>query len=329
MREKDIIIEAQDLSVHFPVKGSLPFNRKFVKAVSNVSIKIERGETFGLVGESGCGKSTFANALLGMIKPTDGKVIFEGKDLNALPRKEFNELRRGMQMIFQDPFSSLNPRFDLLEIIGEPMVIRGGYTPEEIEERVVEMLELVGLSRADLHRYPSDFSGGQRQRIGIARAIILNPSFLVCDEPVSALDVSVHAQILNLLDEIQKKSGLTYLFISHNLAVVKSICDHMAVMYLGKVMECGSTEDIYKNTLHPYTKALLSAVLDIDVDNKRERVVLEGDIPSPINPPPGCRFSSRCPNATDICKKIEPRLVEIEPDHMIACHLYPECTPEQ
>ena len=329
MTEKDVIVKAENLSVHFPIKGSNPFKRKFVKAVSNVSLEIRRGETFGLVGESGCGKSTFANALLGILKPTDGKVIFEGKDLNALPKKEFKELRRGMQMIFQDPFSSLNPRFDLLEIIGEPMVIRGGYTADEIEERVVEMLELVGLSRADLHRYPSDFSGGQRQRIGIARAIILNPSFLVCDEPVSALDVSVHAQILNLLDEIQKKSGLTYLFISHNLAVVKSICDHMAVMYLGKVMECGSTEEIYKNTMHPYTKALLSAVLDIDVDNKRERVVLEGDIPSPINPPAGCRFCGRCPNAMEICKKVEPKLVEIEPDHMIACHLYSECTPSE
>ncbi len=330
IKEKnDVIVEAQNLCVHFPVKGSSPFNRKFVKAVSNVSISIKRGETYGLVGESGCGKSTFANALLGIIKPTDGKVIFEGKDLNSLGKKEFRELRRNMQMIFQDPFSSLNPRFDLLEIIGEPMVIRGGYTKEEIEDRVVEMLELVGLSRADLHRYPSDFSGGQRQRIGIARAIILNPSFLVCDEPVSALDVSVHAQILNLLDEIQKKSSLTYLFISHNLAVVKSICDHMAVMYLGKIMECGSTEKIYENTLHPYTKALLSAVLDIDVENKRERVILHGDIPSPINPPSGCRFASRCPSATDICFKSEPKLVEIEPDHMIACHLYPECNPDK
>jgi oligopeptide/dipeptide ABC transporter ATP-binding protein len=232
-----------------------------------------------------------------------------------------------MQMIFQDPFSSLNPRFDLLEIIGEPMVIRGGYTAQEIEDRVVEMLELVGLSRQDLHRYPSDFSGGQRQRIGIARAIILNPSFLVCDEPVSALDVSVHAQILNLLTDIQKKSGITYLFISHNLAVVKSICDHMAVMYLGKVMECGSTQKIYNNTLHPYTKALLSAVLDIDVDNPRERIILQGDIPSPISPPAGCRFCQRCPNATEICHKVAPNLVEIEPDHMIACHLYPECRP--
>lgn len=328
MENKDIIIKTENLSVHFPVKGGNPFNRKYVKAVSDVSLEVRRGETFGLVGESGCGKSTFANALLGILKPTDGKVIFEGQDLNALKSKQFKELRRNMQMIFQDPYSSLNPRFDLLEIIGEPMVIRGGYTPQQIEDRVVEMLELVGLSREDLHRYPSDFSGGQRQRIGIARAIILNPSFLVCDEPVSALDVSVHAQILNLLNEIQQKSGLTYLFISHNLAVVKSICDHMAVMYLGKVMECGDTKKIYENTLHPYTQALLSAVLDIDVDNPRERIILQGDIPSPINPPAGCRFCQRCPKAMDICAKCEPKLVEIEPDHKIACHLYEECRPE-
>ena len=326
--KKDIIVNTEHLTVHFPVKGSNPFNRKYVQAVSDVSLEIRKGETFGLVGESGCGKSTFANALLGLIKPTDGKVIFEGQDLNALPSKAFKELRRNMQMIFQDPYSSLNPRFDLLEIIGEPMVIRGGYTAQEIEDRVVEMLELVGLSRHDLHRYPSDFSGGQRQRIGIARAIILNPSFLVCDEPVSALDVSVHAQILNLLTDIQQKSGMTYLFISHNLAVVKSICDHMAVMYLGKVMECGSTQKIYNNTLHPYTKALLSAVLDIDVDNPRERIILQGDIPSPISPPAGCRFCQRCPNATELCFKVAPNLVEIEPDHKIACHLYPECRPE-
>lgn len=326
--EKDIIIKTENLSVHFPVKGGNPFNRKYVKAVSDVSLEVRRGETYGLVGESGCGKSTFANALLGILKPTDGKVIFEGQDLNALKPKQFKELRRNMQMIFQDPYSSLNPRFDLLEIIGEPMVIRGGYTPQEIEDRVVEMLELVGLSREDLHRYPSDFSGGQRQRIGIARAIILNPSFLVCDEPVSALDVSVHAQILNLLNEIQQKSGVTYLFISHNLAVVKSICDHMAVMYLGKVMECGDTGRIYANTLHPYTQALLSAVLDIDVDNPRERIILQGDIPSPINPPAGCRFCQRCPKAMEICSQVEPRLVEIEPDHKIACHLYGECRPK-
>ncbi len=320
-KEERPLVETKNLSITFPVKGNLPFQRKRLEAVSNVSVSIRRGETYGLVGESGCGKSTFANALLGIIKPTEGQVIFDGKDLNALSRKEFREERRRMQMIFQDPYSSLNPRFDVLEIIGEPMVIRGGYTPEEIEARVIELLELVGLSARDLHRYPSDFSGGQRQRIGIARAIILDPEFLVCDEPVSALDVSVHAQILNLLTELQKQRGMTYLFISHNLAVVKSICDHMAVMYLGKVMECGSTSAIYKNTLHPYTEALLSAVLDIDVDNKKERVILHGDIPSPINPPKGCRFCKRCPKAIPACSEIEPPLIEVEPDHFVACHL--------
>lgn len=325
MNQENIIVRTEHLSVHFPVKGGLPFRKKYVKAVSDVSLAIEKGETFGLVGESGCGKSTLANAMLGMLTPTDGKVYFEGKDLNALNKKDFRELRRGMQMIFQDPFSSLNPRFNLLEIIGEPMVIRGGFTQEEIASRVVEMLKLVGLSEGDLYRYPSEFSGGQRQRIGIARAIILNPSFLVCDEPVSALDVSVHAQILNLLDKIQKERGITYLFISHNLAVVKSICDHMAVMYLGKVMESGSTEKIFANTLHPYTQALLSAVLDVDVDNPRERIVLEGDIPSPVNPPAGCRFCSRCPKAMPQCKDTPPKLAEIEPDHFIACHLYEAC----
>ncbi len=321
MTEEKPLVETKALSVTFPVKGNLPFKRKKLEAVSNVSISIRRGETYGLVGESGCGKSTLANALLGILKPTGGQVLFDGKDLNTLSRKAFREERRRMQMIFQDPYSSLNPRFDVLEIIGEPMVIRGGYTPEEIEARVIELLELVGLSARDLHRYPSDFSGGQRQRIGIARAIILDPEFLVCDEPVSALDVSVHAQILNLLSELQKQRGMTYLFISHNLAVVKSICDHMAVMYLGKVMECGSTSAIYKNTLHPYTEALLSAVLDIDVDNKKERMILHGDIPSPIDPPKGCRFCKRCPRAVPACSETEPPLIEVEPDHFVACHL--------
>ncbi len=321
LTEERPLVETKNLSVTFPVKGDIPFTRKRLEAVSDVSIAIRRGETYGLVGESGCGKSTLANALLGILKPTEGQVLFDGKDLNTLSRKDFREERRRMQMIFQDPYSSLNPRFDVLEIIGEPMVIRGGYTPEEIEARVIELLELVGLSARDLHRYPSDFSGGQRQRIGIARAIILDPEFLVCDEPVSALDVSVHAQILNLLSDLQKQRGMTYLFISHNLAVVKSICDHMAVMYLGKVMECGSTDAIYKNTLHPYTEALLSAVLDIDVDNKKERMILHGDIPSPINPPKGCRFCQRCPKATPACFEVMPPLVEVEPDHFVACHL--------
>ncbi len=322
--EKKPLVEIQDLDVFFPVKGGLSFKKHYVQAVSDMSLQIFEGETLGLVGESGCGKTTLANTVLGMIEPTKGKVFFKGNDLYALKGKEFKALRRDMQMIFQDPFSSLNPRFDILEIIGEPMRIRGGFTDEEIEKRVVELLKMVGLSESDLHRHPSDFSGGQRQRIGIARAIILNPDFLVCDEPVSALDVSVHAQILNLLLKLQKEIGMTYLFISHNLAVVKTVCDRVAVMYLGKMMEYGQTDKIFENTLHPYTKALLDAVLDVDVDNKKERHVLKGEIPSPIDPPPGCRFCKRCSRATDICSQVTPKLKEIEPGHYVACHLYDE-----
>ncbi|MDD4184812.1 MAG: ATP-binding cassette domain-containing protein [Candidatus Izemoplasmatales bacterium] len=318
---KSIIMELEHLSVDFPVKGALPFQKKRrVQAVTDVSLKIESGETFGIVGESGCGKSTIANAMVGMIRPTEGKVIFKGQDLFALERKLFKEARRDMQMIFQDPFSSLNPRFNVYQIISEPMLIRGKSTPEEMKERVIELLRLVGLSDKDLYRHPSDFSGGQRQRIGIARAISLNPDFLICDEPVSALDVSVHAQILNLLMELQEKLQMTYVFISHNLAVVKNLCDHMIVMYLGKVMESGSTKAIYKNPLHPYTNALLTAVLDVDIDNQKERVILEGDIPSPIDPPKGCRFYQRCPMAMMGCKSIAAPLIEVEPGHFVSCH---------
>lgn len=315
------LVKVENLKVHFPVKGGLPFTKKkFVKAVDGVSIEIHAGETFGLVGESGCGKSTLGNAILGMQKPTEGRIYFKDQDLNALPRKEFKDLRRGMQMIFQDPFSSLNPRFDVYHIIAEPMQIRGGMTDEEIRARVSELLHLVGLSDDDMPRYPSDFSGGQRQRIGIARAIALNPEFLVCDEPVSALDVSVHAQILNLLMDLQKELGITYLFISHNLAVVKDICSHVAVMYLGSMMETGETQKIFKRPMHPYTRSLLSAVLTVDVDNAPQRIILEGDIPSPINTPPGCPFSTRCPYAKEECKKSKPELTELEPGHFVACH---------
>jgi len=315
------LVKVENLKVHFPVKGGLPFTKKkFVKAVDGVSIEIHAGETFGLVGESGCGKSTLGNAILGMQKPTEGKIYFKDQDLNALPRKEFKDLRRGMQMIFQDPFSSLNPRFDVYHIIAEPMQIRGGMTDEEIRARVSELLHLVGLSDDDMPRYPSDFSGGQRQRIGIARAIALNPEFLVCDEPVSALDVSVHAQILNLLMDLQKELGITYLFISHNLAVVKDICSHVAVMYLGSMMETGETQKIFKRPMHPYTRSLLSAVLTVDVDNAPQRIILEGDIPSPINTPPGCPFSTRCPYAREECKQSKPELTELEPGHFVACH---------
>ena len=315
------LVKVENLKVHFPVKGGLPFaKKKYVKAVDGVSIEIHAGETFGLVGESGCGKSTLGNAILGMQKPTEGKIYFKEKDLNALPAKEFKDLRRGMQMIFQDPFSSLNPRFDVYHIIAEPMQIRGGMTEEEIRARVSELLHLVGLSDEDMPRYPSDFSGGQRQRIGIARAIALNPEFLVCDEPVSALDVSVHAQILNLLMDLQKELGITYLFISHNLAVVKDICSHVAVMYLGSMMETGDNQKIFQRPMHPYTRSLLSAVLTVDVDNAPQRIILEGDIPSPINTPPGCPFSTRCPYAREECKQSKPELKELEEGHFVACH---------
>jgi oligopeptide/dipeptide ABC transporter ATP-binding protein len=242
--------------------------------------------------------------------------------MNNVTRKEFIELRRDMQMIFQDPYSSLNPRFNVYNIVAEPFVIRGGFAKEQIRKRVERLIELVGLSKDDLYRYPSDFSGGQRQRIGIARAIALNPEFLVCDEPVSALDVSVHAQILNLLMDLQKELGLTYLFISHNLAVVKKICSNLAVMYLGRIVEYGSAAAIFKNPFHPYTRALMSAVLDIDIENKRERIILKGEIPSPIDPPIGCRFSSRCFESNTYCGEKSVELIEVEPNHFVACHNY-------
>ena len=316
------ILELKNVSVHFPVKGGLPFfSRGMIQAVSDVSLTIKHGETFGVVGESGCGKTTLANAMIGMVKPTAGQVLFKGVDLNGLPRDEFKKMRRQMQMIFQDPYSSLNPRFNVYQIVSEPMFIRGEDSEEEMKARVVELLELVGLSAEDLYRHPSDFSGGQRQRIGIARAISLNPSFLVCDVPVSALDVSIHAQILNLLVELQERLNLTYVFISHNLADVKKMCDRMAVMYLGKIVESGDSDKIFRQPLHPYTQALLAAVLDTSFDERRDQIVLQGDIPSPINPPAGCRFWQRCPKAMEGCKTVPPELIEVEEDHFAACHL--------
>lgn len=319
-REKEVMIEASGLSVHFPMKKETFFEKtKYLQAVTDVSLKIYKGETFGLVGESGCGKSTFANATLGLVKPVAGNIFFDGTDLKGLSGEPLKEMRKRMQKIFQDPGSSLNPRFTVFEVVAEPLVIRGGFTKAQRKEMVVEMLKNVGLSETDLYRYPSDFSGGQQQRIAIARALILQPEYLVCDEPVSALDVCVHAQILNLLMELQKKMGVTYLFISHNLAVVKKVCDRIAIMYLGKVVEYGDAEKIFANPVHPYTKALISSVLSIDVNEKKEPFILKGDIASPIDPPKGCRFCKRCPVAKKECEAAECAMVEVESGHFAAC----------
>ena len=314
------LIKLENVSVSFPVKNDFPFQKKrYVRAVNDVSMEIYPGETFGLVGESGCGKSTLANTTLGIQKVDSGKIFFEDQELTAMDKKQLKAARRSMQMIFQDPFSSLNPRFSVYEIISEPLRIVGGYTREQMRELVGNMLQEVGLSAGDMDRFPSDFSGGQKQRIGIARALILKPKYLVCDEPVSALDVSVHAQILNLLMDLQDKYHITYLFISHNLAVVKRICSRVLVMYFGKVMEYGDVDKIFANPVHPYTQALMSAIFDTDIDHKHERVRLKGEVPSPINPPIGCRFCGRCPQELDRCKEGDPPLLEIEEDHYVAC----------
>ena len=321
--ERQPLLRLEHVSVQFPVKNDFPFQKKrFVKAVTDVSVDIYPGETFGVVGESGCGKSTLANTTLGMQRVDSGKIFFDGQELTAMTPKQLKEARRSMQMIFQDPFSSLNPRFSVFDLVSEPLRIKGGYSYAEQRKACADMLREVGLSEGDLDRYPSDFSGGQKQRIGIARALILKPKYLVCDEPVSALDVSVHAQILNLLMDLQEKYHITYLFISHNLAVVKRVCSRVVVMYLGKVMEYGSVDKIFKNPAHPYTQALMNAVFDTDIDCPRERKRLQGEVPSPINPPPGCRFFGRCPEEQPCCSQGEPPLVEIEPDHFAACFLH-------
>ena len=317
----DDLVEARNLVKYYPIRGGVFLKEvAAVKAVDDVSLTIRSGETMGLVGESGCGKTTFGRAILRLEEPTAGEVIFKGRNLLACDSKEMRGLRKQMQIIFQDPFSSLNPRKTIAQIIGEPLLVHGMKNRKQREERVLYLLDVVGLRPEQMRRYPHMFSGGQRQRIGVARALALNPELIVCDEAVSALDVSIQAQVLNLLKDLQQEFGLTYLFISHDLHVVEHISDRVAVMYLGKIVELAPSKDLYKRPLHPYSQALLSASPMPDPKRKHKRIILKGDVPSPIDPPSGCRFHTRCIYARDLCSRKEPALREIESRHMAACH---------
>ena len=319
------LVQVRGLKKYFPITQGIIIQRKVadVKAVDCLDFEIQKGETLGLVGESGCGKSTTGRAILQLYRPTAGSVIFQGKDLVKLQGEDLRKMRRNMQMIFQDPYASLNPRMTVGDIIGEPLEVHNIAKGKEKKERVQELLQTVGLNPYFVNRYPHEFSGGQRQRIGIARALAVQPDFIVCDEPISALDVSIQAQIINLLEELQTKFNLTYLFIAHDLSVVRHISDRIAVMYLGKIVELTDRDTLYKNPLHPYTKALLSAVPIPDpvVEEKRERIILTGDVPSPVKPPSGCRFHTRCPIAIDKCKSVDPDFRDAAGGHWVACHL--------
>jgi oligopeptide transport system ATP-binding protein len=318
----DVLLRVEDLFVHFPIyRGFIRKQVGAVHAVDGITFDIKRGETLGLVGESGSGKSTTGRAILQLRRPTSGKVHFEGTDLVALKGEKLRYMRRKMQMIFQDPYASLNPRMTVGEIVGEPLLVHNMAKTGEVEARVKHLLEVVKLEPSFRSRYPHEFSGGQRQRIGVARALALQPSFVVCDEPISALDVSIQAQVVNLLEELQGQFNLTYLFIAHDLSMVRHISDRVAVMYLGAIMELASRDEIYLRPLHPYTQALLSAIPIPDpiADAQRKRVILQGDIPSPVNPPSGCRFRTRCPIAQEVCAESRPEFREIRPGHFVAC----------
>ena len=324
MRRENVLANVSHLKKYFPIKEGIIFDRMIgnVRAVDDVSFEIYRGETLGLVGESGSGKTTVGRSLLRIIEPTSGRIEFDGRDIVGMNRKEFREIQHRMQMIFQDPYASLNPRIRVGDIVAEPLEIQGTLSKREVKDRVVELLELVGLETSYLKRYVHEFSGGQRQRIGIARALVLKPDLIVCDEPISALDVSIQAQIVNLLEELQDRFGLTYLFIAHDLSMVRQVSDRIAVMYLGKIMELASKKSIYTNPLHPYTKALISAVPvpDPEIEAKRERIVIKGDVPHPSNPPKGCVFNTRCPVAESQCYEELPEYKQVTPGHWVACY---------
>jgi oligopeptide transport system ATP-binding protein len=324
MHNGSVLLHVEGLKMHFPImRGVIRHQVGAVKAVDGVSFDVQRGETFGLVGESGCGKSTTGRVILQLYRATAGKVSFDGLELTEMKGEEVRRLRPRMQMIFQDPYASLNPRLTVGQLISEPLEIHLQMSRKQRTERVHQLLELVGLNPRFDRRYPHEFSGGQRQRIGVARALALNPEFIICDEPISALDVSVQAQVVNLLEDLQEKLELTYLFIAHDLSMVRHISTRVAVMYLGKLMEMTSRDELYEHPLHPYTQALLSAVPvpDPAVEAKRERIILEGDVPSPASPPPGCVFNTRCPMAVEICRQEIPEYRQVRPGHFVACHL--------
>lgn len=319
------LLKVEGLKKFFPINGGV-LSRQIgeVKAVNDISFHVKKGETLGIVGESGCGKSTTGRLLMRLIDPTEGSIVFEDKEIMSMSKKQLRQVRRDIQMVFQDPYASLNPRHSVQQILEEPLIVHGIGNKKERANRVAEMIDVVGLSSYHLKRYPHQFSGGQRQRIGIARALMTKPKLIIADEPVSALDVSIQAQVLNLLKDIQKEFGLTYIFIAHDLGVVRHISDRVGVMYLGKMVELSGSEELYEHPLHPYTQALLSSVPIPDPDIKRESIILTGDIPSASNPPSGCAFHTRCQHAMEVCKTINPVYQEIKADHYAACHLHGE-----